>query len=173
MYKSSVINLAFTAALTLGTAVTGNAQFKVVNSNNANRLLPAHIVVADDTSYDGLRHVSNSTVFSSQDRFRLHLQPKLSGNLYILSRDSQGSLHLLYPLREDFGNYVQRNTRIELPASGWFRFDSDTGREELVLIESPVPLNDINENVDNSTLEHYERASDQIVIRHIFLEHQD
>jgi hypothetical protein len=187
MTKDRLFNVALAVVLALGPAVpAGTAQsqtlpfeFKAVHAANASNLLSAQIVVPDRSSYDGLRRVSESTVFHNHERFRLQVQPQQNGHIYVFSRDSSGDFQLLYPAREDGDNYVHRNSRLNLPGNGWFRFDEDPGREELILIQSPAPLAvveqaaQLGDGIAADLLENYERGAENTIVRHIFLEHQD
>lgn len=153
------------------------------------RLLPARILVPDTSNQSGVRQVSESATFHNHERFRLEVQPKQNGHVYLFCRNSQGEFQLLFPLRDDGDSYVPTGTRLNLPGDGWFRFDEVPGQEELILVQSQQPLGDIEDAInsgdaiDPAILERYQQqttkgidrdgnAPQGLITRHILLEHE-
>ena len=160
-------------------ALTAVYEFKAVNSDEVKHLLSAHIVVPDRETYEGTRRVSEGSTFYSYERFRLALQPKMSGHIYVFGRNNDGDVELLYPRRTDGDNYVSRNSKVSLPYNGWFRFDRVPGQEELFIVQSPTPLADVEDAMtyddgDYARLLHrYERyTGERVLVRRMFLEHE-
>jgi hypothetical protein len=156
-------------------------EFKTVSTPNAQRLLRAHIVIPDPAVPSGVREVGEHYTFFDFEKFRLSIEPKQSGHVYLFSRNSQGEVQLLYPLEHDGDNYVARKERIDLPGNGWLRFDRVAGQEELILLQSPTPLEDIETartegTVASEVMDRYEMGVDTpcgLLVRHIFLEHKN
>ena len=155
-------------------------QFKAVSSPNATRMLRAQIVVPDNSTGNAVRQVGEGSTFFDYDRFRVSVQPKRSGHVYLFSRNRRGDVQLLYPLRDDGDGFVARNQRVDLPGDGWLRFDEMAGQEELILIESVQPLAEIeqwNEDgdaADPEVLDRYEHyPTRNMLVQHMFLEHEN
>jgi hypothetical protein len=154
-------------------------EFKSLQTADAPALLPIHILVPD--AGNGVRRVSDRSTFYDHERFKVAVQPKRSGHVYVFSRNSQGDVQLLFPLHDDGDSYVTRNDRVNVPGDGWFRFDAEPGQEELILLQSPTPVADFEQagenggSMDRDLFEHYEHLDDApqgAVVRHVLLDHQ-
>jgi hypothetical protein len=142
--------------------------------------LRVRLVVPDQASYSGVRQVSERATFFDHERFRVTVQPNQSGYVYVFTRNDEGEVKLLYPLRGDGDGYVSRNQRVNLPGDGWLRFDSTAEQEELILIESADPLVDLEhagrhgQPIDSELFAGFERHPDRDMrVRHLFLEHEN
>jgi hypothetical protein len=177
MFRKSFRRLALAAVLAGGSMAVSGArdlraafEFKLVQTANASNLLPVFILVPDRAEWNGVRRVSERTTFYDHERFRVAVRPKRSGHVYLFCRNNQGEVRLLYPQRGDGDNYVARDDQADLPGDGWFRFDAMAGQEELIVLQSPTPLDDVEQA---SQVEKYERWTGAgLVVRHIFLEHE-
>jgi hypothetical protein len=161
----------------------------VLAAGDVPRLLPARILVPDPSNQNGVRQVSESATFHNHERFRLEVQPGQSGHIYLFCRNSQGEFQLLFPLRDDGDSYVPAGVHLNLPGDGWFRFDEVPGKEDLILVQSPQPLADLEDainsgdTIDPSILDRYQQwtgkgidrdghAPQGFLTRHILLEHE-
>ena len=69
---------------------------------------------------------------------------------------------------------------MDLPAAGWLRFDSSAEQEELILIQSAEPLDELRhagrhgDPIDPEFFAGFERHPDRdMQVRHLFLEHEN
>jgi hypothetical protein len=92
-----------------------------------------------------LREVDENTAFKPGDRFRMRIQPNVSGYVYVLLKASGGDIKLLFPSEEDSKSayQVRKFETRTVPATGWFKFDNETGLERIYLFISPKPVKDL------------------------------
>ena len=94
------------------------------------------LAYADRDGDERLRSVSDYEVFRSGDRIRLNVQANASGYLYVVLRSDRGEFELLFPSRGGGRNRIRPFRTRQVPEEEWFRFDRDTGREEVYLFLS-------------------------------------
>lgn len=100
--------------------------------------------------------VPPSHVFKSGDKVKLVFTTSTDGYVYWLSKGSSGTYALLYPTAHaGMDNHVKRNVEYSVPVKGMFRFDDTPGKEELLCILSPTPLEDL----DKAVAENFENAA--------------
>ena len=92
------------------------------------------------------REVPETFPFVSGQRFRLVFQPNINGFLYIFHKGSNSKGMRLFPdPRINEGrNRVNKFEEVMVPAQGWFRFDNQTGMEDLYVFVTPRPLDAFN-----------------------------
>lgn len=89
-----------------------------------------------------VREVPETYPFRSGMRFRLLFEPNVDGYLYIFHKgsNSKGSRLFPDPRINNGQRTVQRYQEVLIPYSGWFKFDAQTGVEDLYIFVSPQPL---------------------------------
>jgi hypothetical protein len=86
----------------------------------------------------GFAPVSPHKRFGRGDSLRFGVESNHTGYLYILQRGTSGETTVLYPHPEMAGgdNLLRRGSELTIPGRGWFIFDENPGREEIVFIIS-------------------------------------
>lgn len=109
----------------------------------------AQIMVADGRSRS-LRAAAPNDVFMDGQRFRLRVTSGAEGHLYVLCQNSQGNANILFPTLDTdaLGSEVGGRVAVTIPDSGWFEFDSEPGIEQVFLLVSARPLNDLDRAVE-------------------------
>jgi hypothetical protein len=138
------------------------------------------------------REVSADTTFFEGQRFRIRLSSNLSGYLYVLCANSQGSAQLLYPnIGSDATNHIAVGRKTMVPERDWFQFDNEPGVEQIFVVLSPRPIPSLEQasqrggEISLNVLARYadpvpsenddkgiSRENDNIVIRRINLQHE-
>lgn len=91
-----------------------------------------------------VREVGDETGFRTGDRFRLAVQANVAGYLYVLVKDSEGSIELLFPYEQDREtNTVKPFRTRQVPERDWFRFDDREGVERVYLFLSREPIREL------------------------------
>ena len=91
-----------------------------------------------------VREVSDRESFRSGDRFRLAVQANAAGYLYVLLEESGGEVKLLFPYERGEGTNTVRPYRTrQVPERDWFRFDEETGAEQVYLFLSQRPIREL------------------------------
>lgn len=92
--------------------------------------------------------VAPSHQFKSGDKVKIVFTPSIEGYVYWMSKGSTGSYSLLYPtVQTGMDNKVKRNAEYVIPTTGSFKFDSNSGNEELLCILSAKRLPDLDRAV--------------------------
>ena len=92
--------------------------------------------------------VAPSHPFKSGDKVKLVFTPNTNGYVYWMSKGSTGSYSLLYPtVQTGMDNKVKKNAEYVIPTTGSFKFDSNSGNEELLCILSAKRLPDLDRAV--------------------------
>ena len=89
--------------------------------------------------------VGTQTVLSSGDKLKMMIQIRKKCFVYVIHKDTQGNLTLLFPYSiKQFDTDYQTARRYYAPkGDGWFQLDNRTGRETFYLIASDQRLLDI------------------------------
>ncbi len=91
--------------------------------------------------------VTTERTFRSGERIRLHIQSNVTGRLTIAQMRGDGSSQLLFPdQRVNAGaNVIEARADNVVPPSGYFRFDTETGTERLMVFLTPswTPADDM------------------------------
>lgn len=92
--------------------------------------------------------VAPSHQFKSGDKVKLVFTPSTNGYVYWMSKGSTGNYSLLYPTSQTgMDNSVIKNVEYTIPAKGSFKFDANTGHEELLCILSTERIADLDSAV--------------------------
>jgi len=85
------------------------------------------------------QRVTTDRVFLSGERIRLHFQSSIAGRLTIAMVRPDGSSRVLFPdSRINAGdNLIQAKVDTPIPPSGYFRFDTETGTDRLMVFLHP------------------------------------
>lgn len=96
-----------------------------------------------------LQAVPETYSFRSGNMMRLSFQANVDSYAYVLARGSSGVTRVLYPSEKIEGgaNKLKANTEHVVPAEGWFAFDATPGAEELTVIISLRPLDDVGRSI--------------------------
>lgn len=98
--------------------------------------------------YD-LEPVDDDHKFRPGERFRLRITPNRDGYLYAFNRDAEGYWKRLYPAEAPDGP-VERFTEYTMPADGWFSLDEKEGKEEVFILLSLEPIDDLDPLFDTT-----------------------
>ena len=91
-----------------------------------------------------VREVGDEAGFRTGDRFRLAIQANVAGYLYVLVKDSEGRIELLFPYEQDRETNTVRAFRTrQVPKQDWFRFDDRKGMERIYLFLSREPIREL------------------------------
>jgi hypothetical protein len=113
--------------------------------------LPTHIGLAYKillaTPSGFFTEVTENNVFRTGDKFRLLFRSNLDGSLYIFHRAASGRCYRLFPHAaiNEGKNLVTLGSDYIVPASGWFEFDNQPGKEKLYIFLSPTPLVELDQ----------------------------
>jgi hypothetical protein len=89
----------------------------------------------------------NST-FKTGDRVRIIYTPGMDGHIYWLAKMTSGKYTVLFPSKKTgMDNMVKKNQEYALPPKGRFRFDDNTGKEELTCVISPTPVKALDDAI--------------------------
>lgn len=100
-------------------------------------------VVIEKQDGDKVTAMSPQHVYSSGDMIRIKFRTNTEGFLYVVNRDTQNKLTVLFP-REETGrdNKVRANTDYLIPSTtdGWFRIQGVPGYDTTYFVLSPTDL---------------------------------
>lgn len=93
------------------------------------------------------RHMlaSKNRVFRSGEKFKLNVKANRPAYLYVINIGSTGRSRVLFPSSNTIDNYVDANTVYSIPGSRYMMFDSNPGEETLLILLSPRPIMDVNQ----------------------------
>ena len=91
--------------------------------------------------------VNESYKFRNGDRFQLRLAANFEGYLYLYNQTAAGRLEQIYPGAAAKGKQIQPLREYMVPREDWFRFDSSTGPEELLVLISLKPLDELDRDL--------------------------
>jgi hypothetical protein len=89
-----------------------------------------------------LEPVDDDHKFRPGERFRLRISANRNGYLYAFNRDAEGYWRRLYPADLADGP-AEKFTEYLMPGDGWFTLDKKEGKEELFLLLSLEPIDDL------------------------------
>jgi serine/threonine-protein kinase len=83
-----------------------------------------------------------ATIFHSGDRVRFTFESNIAGFLYVVQQGSSGRWTVLFPGPNINGgrNAVERAAEYQVPSGDWFLFDANPGTEQLFVLLSREPL---------------------------------
>ena len=86
--------------------------------------------------------VDADTLFRSGDRIRFAFEPNVDGFLYVIQLGSTGRWSVLFPHPQIYGgrNAVTRFGEVSIPPQDWFRFDENSGSEQVFVYLSNEPI---------------------------------
>jgi len=89
--------------------------------------------------------VGKQMVLSSGDKLKMMIQIRKECFVYVIHKDTQGNLTLLFPysIKQFDTNYQTARKYYAPKGDGWFQLDNRTGRETFYLIASDQRLLDI------------------------------
>ena len=94
---------------------------------------------------DEVAFVAPSFPFRSGDKFRVFFQANQPGFAYLLNRGSGGEGHVLFPSLEinAGSNKIPALAEYTIPSEGWYEFDRRPGVEEMIILFSLQPLENL------------------------------
>lgn len=158
------------AAKTLFYADTKPGESATVNVPNAAAAATGlkYTVIQRSPSGDE-RDVDPDTTFHSGDRVRFAFESNVDGYLYVVQQGSSGKWTVLFPNPQINGgrNAIQRFQRYLFPSQTWLLFNDTPGTEQILVIVSKQPLEELPggttpvtplEPVDGSVVDTLNRA---------------
>jgi hypothetical protein len=101
------------------------------------------------------RLVSPNETFYSGDKIKLVLDINFSGYAVILNKGTSGKINPLFPYLENgelVDHSVSPNAAVQLPkGNAWINFDSNPGDEQVTVIFSKNPINEMDRYEESST----------------------
>ena len=93
--------------------------------------------------------VDSASEFKSGDSIRLEVETSDVAYLYIVNKGSSGRWNVLFPSKSIAGgaNRVDPDYRYVIPPGGWFTFDEQVGEEELFILLSRMPVDDLEQAI--------------------------
>ena len=101
-------------------------------------------ILLQDSRSSALYEVSDRRTFYDGQRFRLAVQSRRSGYLYILCETSRGETKLLHPSELSMNNSIEAGETATFPGRGWFRFDNDPGTEKVFVVMAGGPIAELD-----------------------------
>jgi LysM repeat protein len=95
----------------------------------------------------GVTEVPLSHTFRAGDRFQVRVAANVDGYLYIYNQAPNGDLRPVLPREGGKPQRVRQFREYMLPGDGWFRFDSEKGSEELMVLVSLQPLTGLDRDL--------------------------
>lgn len=92
-----------------------------------------------------LEPVRNSTILKSGDKFKMMLEMEKKCYLYVIYKNSQGEMSLLFPygIEQFETNYETSRKYFLPPREAWYELDNRTGSETFYVIASSQRLRDV------------------------------
>ena len=108
------------------------------------RILWAFGAIRASSNPPKVEPVGTQMVLSSGDKLKMMIQIRKKCFIYVIHKDTQGNLTLLFPYSiKQFDTDYQTARKYYAPKDGWFQLDNRTGSETLYLIGSDQRLLDI------------------------------
>ena len=132
-----------TPAAAVPTPTSAKAMYTSAATSGANPGLKYRVV--QQTSTGGQSDADPATVFKSGDRVRFNFESNIDGYLYVVLQGSTGRWTVLFPDPEinQGRNTIKRGERYDVPGDNWFLFDENPGTEQVFVILSKEPLNQL------------------------------
>lgn len=93
--------------------------------------------------------IDSASEFRSGDSIRLDVESSDAAYLYVINKGTSGRWNVLFPSRSIAGgaNRVDPEYRYVIPPGGWFTFDEQVGEEQLFILLSRTPVEDLEQAI--------------------------
>ncbi len=120
------------------------------SDNDSMRLALRYAILQPDEKGE-LQEVEPGKMFHTKEHFRFKFQSKETAYLYVLIRQSQGSWKVLIPFKDmDQGDRTLIHGQVAtIPSDRDLSFDSHPGTEELFVVLSKEPFQDLEHLMDS------------------------
>jgi hypothetical protein len=114
--------------------------------------------------------VTENYRFHNGDRFQFRMAANFEGYLYLYNQTGDNRLEQIYPGKSGRGRPIQAFRDYVMPEQDWFRFDSGKSPEELLVLISQEPLNELDrdlvaDNAARASLKSYmSQSSDKGIV---------
>jgi hypothetical protein len=81
--------------------------------------------------------------FKLGDRIRVRVQPMSDTYIYIFHEGASGARVCLLPTEQEKPPFVKADKTVELPGDGYFEFAAPPGNEQLLVVATKAPTNDL------------------------------
>jgi hypothetical protein len=99
--------------------------------------------------------------FTSGDKIKLRYTTNTDGYVYWMAKMSSGQYAILFPSKEaGTDNFVKKNENQSVPLTGYFRFDENPGKEELLLVFAPEKIAEL-ETAATEAMAKSDKATEQ------------
>jgi hypothetical protein len=102
----------------------------------------------DLTKDNETESVPSNFEFKSGDKIKLRYTTNTDGYAYWMAKMSSGQYTILFPSKETgTDNFVKKNENQTVPLTGYFRFDENPGKEQLLLIFATEKISELEQAI--------------------------
>lgn len=123
-------------------------------------------ISAEVTRKDKVFETLPTDVFKSGDKLRLKFTAGTDGYIYWIAKGSSGQYQLLYPNVKNPDNKILKDKSYTMPYKGFWRFDDNKGKEQLIGIVSLERNKDLDELVGKNISEQEVETINKILNLH-------
>ena len=129
--------------------VTPADQPQVINAALIEQPLGLRYSILKKTASGEIVEIDSESSFQSGDSIRVTVESSDVAYLYIVNKGSSGRWNVLFPSKGIAGgaNRVEPDYRYVIPPGGWFTFDEQVGEEDLFILLSRTPVDDLEKEI--------------------------
>lgn len=122
---------------------------QVINAALINQPLGLRYSILKKTPSGEIVEIDSESSFQSGDSIRVTVESSDIAYLYIVNKGSSGRWNVLFPSKGIAGgaNRVEPDYRYVIPPGGWFTFDEQVGEEDLFILLSRTPVDDLEKEI--------------------------
>lgn len=129
--------------------ITSSNEPQVLNAALVDQPLGLRYSILKKSASGDVVEIDSESVFQSGDSIRITVESSDIAYLYIVNKGSSGRWNVLFPSKGIAGgaNRVEPDYRYVIPPGGWFTFDEQVGEEDLFILLSRTPVDDLEKEI--------------------------
>jgi len=129
--------------------ITSSNEPQVLNAALVDQPLGLRYSILKKSAAGDVVEIDSESVFHSGDSIRITVESSDIAYLYIVNKGSSGRWNVLFPSKGIAGgaNRVEPDYRYVIPPGGWFTFDEQVGEEDLFILLSRTPVDDLEKEI--------------------------